>query len=100
MTQKVFRDNAMSATQIKVWHKCFKDDRESVESDPHSGRPATNRTPESAECVRAAVNKDWQLTVRELEADLGIPKTTVSKVLMQDLGMKHIVAKFILQLLL
>ena len=36
----------------------------------------------------------------ELEADLGIPKTTVSKILMQDLGMKHTVAKCVLQLLL
>ena len=36
----------------------------------------------------------------ELEADLGIPKTTVSEILMQDLGMKCIVAKFIPWLLL
>ena len=58
MMQEAFRVDAMSAAQIKVWHKCFKDGRESVESDPHSGRPATSRTPENVECVRAAVNKD------------------------------------------
>ena len=40
------------------------------------------------------------MTVRELEADLRIPKTTVSEILMQDLGMKRVVAKFIPQLLL
>ena len=38
--------------------------------------------------------------MRELEVDLGIPKTTASKVLTQDLGMKHVMAKFIPQLLL
>ena len=38
--------------------------------------------------------------MRELEADLGIPKTTVSEILMQDLGMKHIMAKFVPWLLL
>ena len=38
--------------------------------------------------------------MRELEADLGIPKTTVSKILTQDLGVKLIVAKFLLGLLL
>ena len=38
MIQKAFRDDAMSAVQIKVWHKCFKDGQESVESDPCSGR--------------------------------------------------------------
>ena len=37
MIQKASEDDAMSAAQIKVWHKCFKDGEESVESDPHSG---------------------------------------------------------------
>ena len=35
----------------------------------------TSRTPENVERARAAISKDWQLTVRELEAHLGIPKT-------------------------
>ena len=38
--------------------------------------------------------------MRELEADLGIPKTSVSEIFMQDVGMKRVMAKFILQLLL
>ena len=100
MIQKAFGDNAMSAVQIKVWHRCFKGGRECLESDPRSGRPATSRTPENVEQVPAAINKDWPLTVGELEVDLGIPKTTVSEILMRDLGMKRVVEKFILQHLL
>ena len=98
--QKAFGDDAMSAVQIKVWHKCFRDGWEPVESDPCSGRPTRSRTPESVEGVGAAINKDRWLTVQELEADLGIPKTTVSKISTQNLGMKHVMAKFFLQLLL
>ena len=62
MIQKAFRDNAMSAVQIKVWHKCFRDDQESVESDPHSGRPATSRTLENVEHVWLQLTKidGWQ----------------------------------------
>ena len=62
MIQKAFKDNAMSAAQIKVWHKSFKDGWKSDESDPHSGMPVTSRTPENAESVWAAMNKDgdWQ----------------------------------------
>ena len=41
MTQKAFGDDAMRAAEIKVWHKHFKDGRESVENNPCSGRPAT-----------------------------------------------------------
>ena len=39
-------------------------------------------------------------TVWELEADLGVPKATVPEILTQNLGMKCVVAKFILKLLL
>ena len=38
--QQSFSDDAVSTMQIKVWHECFKDGRESVESDPRSGRLA------------------------------------------------------------
>ena len=71
-----------------------------MESDPYSGRPATSRTPENLERVWAANNRDQRLTVQELEADLGIPKTTVSKILTQDLVLKCVMLKFILWLLL
>ena len=79
MIQKAFGDDAMSAAQIQVWHKCFKDGCESVESDPCSTRPAISRILENFECIWAAINKDQQLTVQELQADLGIPKTTKSE---------------------
>ena len=59
-----------------------------------------SRTPENAERVWAAINKDQQLTVWELEAALRIPNTTVSEILTQDLGLKHGMAKFVLWLLL
>ena len=58
MIHRLLGDDAMRAAQIKVWHKCFKDGPESVESDPHSGRPATSRTLESVERVHAAINRD------------------------------------------
>ena len=46
------------------------------------------------------INKDQQLTIRELSTDLGIAKTIVSEILTWDLGMKRVMAKFIPQLLL
>ena len=43
-----------------MWHICFKDGQESVESDLCSGRSATSRKPENVEHVRVAINKDCQ----------------------------------------
>lgn len=70
-----------------------------MESEPRSGRPATARTPENVERVRIAINKNRRLTVRELEEDHGIPKTIVSEILTQDLGMSRVAAKFVPRLL-
>ena len=39
MIQKAFGDDAMSAAQIKVGHKCFKDGQEYVESGLHLEGP-------------------------------------------------------------
>ena len=43
----------MNDTHIKLWYKLFKDGQEFFESDPHSGRPLTSRTPKNIECVQA-----------------------------------------------
>ena len=59
MSQKSFGDDAMSAAQIEVWHNCYKSGQESVETDLCSERPSTNRTPENAEYVWAAINQVW-----------------------------------------
>ena len=49
--------------------------------------------------MRLTIERDRRLTVRELENDLGIPKTTVWKILNKILGMTRVFAKFILKLL-
>ena len=60
-----------------------------MESDPHSGRPATSRIPENIECAWAAINENWRLTVQELEEALGIPRIIVSEILAEDLCKKR-----------
>ena len=98
MIKKAFADDSMSEAQIKLWYRRFKDSRESVESDWLSGRPSTIRTPENFESVRAAINENRRLTVRELEEDLGIPLTIVSQILTEALGKKRVAAKLFPQL--
>jgi AraC-like DNA-binding protein len=86
MIKKVFGDDSMSEVQIKLWYSRFKDGRESVESDRRYGRPSTNRTPKNVERFQTAINENRRLTLREIEEDLGIPRTIVSRILTEDLG--------------
>ena len=92
-------DESMGITQIKEWYRQFKNNRTSVDSDPRSGRASLTTTPENIERVRLAIEGDLRLTVRELENDLGIPKTTVWEILNQILGMTHVCVQFIPKLL-
>ena len=62
---------------MKERYRRFKNCRTFADSDPCSGRPSLTKTPEKIERVRLAIEGDRRLTVRELENDLGIPKTTV-----------------------
>ena len=90
--QKAFGNECMSKTQIKEWYNRFKGGRTSVDSDSRSGRPSTTKTLDNIERVRLAIEGDHRLTVRELENDLGLPKTTVWEILNKILGMTRVCA--------
>lgn len=90
MLQKAFGDECMGKTQIKEWYKRFKSGRTSVDSDPRSGRPSTTTTPDNVERVRVAIEQDRCLTVRELEDDLGLPKSTIWRILTENLDMTYV----------
>ena len=70
-----------------------------MESEPRLGRSGTSRTPENVESVRAAINENRRLTLRELEETLGIPRTTVSEILTEDLGKTRVAQQFVPPLL-
>ena len=99
MIQKAFVDESMGISQIEEWYRRFKNGRTSVDSDPRSGRPSLTTTPENIERVRLAIESDRRFTVRELENDLGITKTTVSEILNKILGMIRMCVKLIPKLL-
>ena len=88
MIKKAFGDDSMSEAQMKLWYQHFKEGWKSVESDIHSGRSATSRTPENVERVQAAINNNRRLIVGELEEKLGIPQTSVSEILTENFGKK------------
>ena len=87
MMQKAFGNEFMNKTRIKEWYNRFKGGRTTVDSDSRSGRPSTTKTFDNIERVRLAIERDRRLTVRELENDLGIRKTTVWEILNKILGM-------------
>ena len=53
MLKEAFGEQALSQARTFEWFKHFKDGRETVEDDKHSGRLSTCKTPEMiAKCVK------------------------------------------------
>ena len=92
MMQKAFGNECMNKTRIKEWYSHFKEGRTSIDSDSRSGRPLMTKILDNIELVRLAIKGDRRLTVRELENDLGIPKTTVWEIFNKILGMTRVCA--------
>ena len=68
MIQKAFGEKCIIKKRIKEWYNRLKG---------RSDRPLTTKTLDNIERVRLAIEGDGRLTVRELQNDLGILKTTV-----------------------
>ena len=67
--KRAYVEHAVSRSQVFRWHKTFLDGRESVEDEPHSGRPCTSKTEENVTKVTALVMSDRRLTLRMIGSE-------------------------------
>ena len=68
-----------------LWASQFKDDRESLEDLPRSGRPKTTYTAENIERVRAIIEEEPHATHEIIEAVKSIHHLTINEVINNDL---------------
>ncbi|UYV80361.1 hypothetical protein LAZ67_18002684 [Cordylochernes scorpioides] len=73
----------------------FKAGRISIEDDPRQGRPKFQRTDENVQKITDLIKENPRTTLLELEQDTGISKTTIGRIVTEDLKLKKTPAKFI-----
>lgn len=71
----------------------------SCEDQPRKGRPSTCRNDENLDKVRNAINTDHRRTIDEISEINGLSWSSCQQMLMDDLNMKRVSAKFVPQLL-
>jgi hypothetical protein len=71
MIQKAFGNETMDHMQDKEWFRWFKEERMSVKSDEHSGRPSTSRNKLMIDTVCSAMLDNHRITFRQLSDKLG-----------------------------
>ncbi|UYV63511.1 hypothetical protein LAZ67_2004387 [Cordylochernes scorpioides] len=95
MLNKAFPNNAPKRTTVFEWHSRFKAGRISIEDDPRQGRPTFQRTDENVQKITDLIKENPRTTLLELEQDTGISKTTIGRIVTEDLRFKKTPAKFI-----
>ncbi|CAK9803056.1 Protein GVQW3 [Anthophora quadrimaculata] len=90
MIQTVYGSEAMSRKNVFKWYASFRDGRESIEDDPRPGASSTVRVEENVQKVAEILRNDRCASTRLIEELTGIPKTTVHRILTENLGKKKI----------
>ncbi|CAH1986792.1 unnamed protein product [Acanthoscelides obtectus] len=70
-----------------------------LSDDPRVGAPKSAVTQENVDAVRKLIIEDRHVTYREIEASLKISKTSIQKMLHEELGVRKLVSRWIPHLL-
>ncbi|CAH2005212.1 unnamed protein product [Acanthoscelides obtectus] len=95
----VFGNEAPHQSTISRWYVEFKRGRVSLSDIPGVGAPKTAVTQENVDAVRKLIIEDRHVTYREIEASLKISKTSIQKILHEELGVIKLVSRWIPYLL-
>ncbi|UYV71997.1 hypothetical protein LAZ67_9001515 [Cordylochernes scorpioides] len=95
MLNKAFPKDAPKRTTVFEWHSRFKAGRISIEDDPRQGRPKFQRTDVNVQKITDLIKENPRTTLLELEQDTGISKTTIGRIVTEDLKLKKTPEKFI-----
>ena len=99
MMQEAFKEEALSKIQVYEWYSHFKGGEMSCEDQLRSGRPSTYPNDVNLEKIRNAINADWRRTTDEISEITGLSWSSCQRMLMEDLNVKLVSAKFVPRLL-
>jgi len=95
MLKEAFDKQALSQARTYEWFKRFKDGREFVEDDKHSGRPSTCTTLEMIAKVCEVILEDRRQTIHKVCSRVGLSYGSCQCILADELNMRRIAAKFV-----
>ncbi|CAH2011740.1 unnamed protein product [Acanthoscelides obtectus] len=89
-TLSVFGNEAPHQSTTSRWYGEFKRRRVNLSDDPRVGALNTAVTQENVDPVRKLIIEDRHVTYREIEVSLKILKTSIQKILHEELGVRKL----------
>jgi hypothetical protein len=96
--QAIYGDEALSRSQVYHIFEQLRSGHDGSDGRGHNRDPSV-RTPANIAKVAELIESNRRLTVRELAGETGISKTTIDEILVKDLHLKHVSARWVPHLL-
>jgi len=95
LVQKAYGNEALDRSSVFRWYSRFRDGRELVEDDERGGRPKSTLTEVNIVAVADLVRNDRRIASRMIADSWNFPKTVVLRILKEDLGKRHLCARYV-----
>ena len=90
MLQTAFGASYMKRAPVFVWHKRFKEGRESVRDEVKCGRSKEIRTVELINQIKNFMDKDCRVSIEAIGAQFDVSVGTVHRIICEELKMQNI----------
>ena len=85
----------MSKKQVWVWCKTFNEGRFNLADEARVGRPRSSTSDENVIRVDGLIQEDRRRKVRELAAELDLPKSVVHEIIYEKLGYRKVSSRWV-----
>ena len=91
----VYGDECPSRPTIYKWIERFEEGWDTYEDTVHAGRPKSSGLRSNVQLIKRILDEDRRATVRELEERSGIPKSSIHRIIQDELEMIRVVASWV-----
>jgi len=95
LMKQVCGDDCLSRSRVHEWFQRFQSGREDIHDDEHVGQPKSVITENSTETLRQFIKKQPKSSLKFMEIELNISKTSIYRILTEHLGLQKVCARFV-----
>lgn len=93
--QAIYGENVLGHSQVYHWCTLFKDGHTDLEDKLGRGHPFSSKTKETVDRVDELIQSDRRLKVREIAESLDLSKSSIHRIVFDELGYRKVCARWV-----